>query len=259
MPAIDVNGERIEYLRQGSGTPLVLLHGVGANAALWAETIAALDRNHDVCALNLRGHGGSSCNGDLSAAALASDIVAAAGALGLESFHLAGVSLGGAVAVHVAATAPGRVRSLVVAGAGAGEGQALADEIYGIREAVHYLVPDDFAQQVGEALLAPDSAAERVAALADSITILTKQRYLRALEALAGAGLAELAGRVTAPTLVLRGALDELVTDADAAALARAVAGAKQATLPEAGHLANIDDPSGFAAALTAFVGALAA
>ena len=256
MPNIEVNGEHIEYVVQGTGAPAVLLHGAGADAGSWDEMLAALGGNHAVHAFNLRAHGGSSCNGDLSVAAIASDIAAAVEKLALEKFHLVGISLGGAAAIHLAAAAPGRVQTLAVAGVGIGSGQALADEIYGVREMVHYLVPDDFGLQVAEALLVPDASPERVAALSASIGVLTKQRYLRALEALAGAGLAGVAGRVSVPTLVLHGELDEMAPADEADALAGAIDGAARADIPDAGHLACIDNPSGFAAALKDFWGA---
>lgn len=250
MPSLDVNGERLAYLEQGAGRPVVLLHGIGADAGLWAETVSALGGGYRTYALNLRGYGGSSCNGDLSVAAMAGDVLAAADALGLAGFDLVGVSLGGAVAIHVAGRAPQRVRSLVVSGVGAGPGKALGDEIYGIREAAHYLAPEDFGPQVGEALLVPDAPAQRIEALASAIGVLTKQRYLRSLEALAAADLGAVAGTVAAPTLVLRGALDELADAVEAKKLAALVPGARYAEIEDAGHLANIDNPVAFAAAL---------
>jgi pimeloyl-ACP methyl ester carboxylesterase len=253
VPAIEVKGEHLNYIAQGAGRPLVLLHGIGSCAALWSKTIDAIAGDAAVHAFDLRGHGGSSCNGDLTVAALADDIAAAIDALGIETFDLVGVSLGGAAAVLLAAKFPARVRSLVVSGVGLEPSKALADEIYGVREMVHYLVPDDFALQVSEALLVPDAPAESVAQVARAIGVITKQRYLKSLEALAAASLAGIAPGVKAPTLVLHGAVDEMVSKADADALAGAVAGARRADLTDAGHLANVDDPDGFVAALKTF------
>jgi pimeloyl-ACP methyl ester carboxylesterase len=254
VPTVEVNGERLEYVQQGEGTPVVLLHGIGASADLWSEVLNSLGDAYAVCAINLRGHGGSSCNGELSVNALTGDIKAAADALVLKSFHLVGVSLGAAVAVRLAAMTPDAVRSLIVSGIGLEPSQALADEIYGIREAVHYLAADDFAQQVGEALLVPDAPPERVEALGRSISTLTKQRYLQALEALSAAQVKSVAAQVKAPSLVLRGELDELVVEADAATLAEVLGGAERAEIPDAGHLANVDNPTAFSEKLRSFL-----
>jgi len=254
VPTVDVNGERLEYLEQGSGPALVLLHGIGTDAPLWSGVIAGLGGKFAVRAFNLRGHGGSSCNGPMTVEAMADDIAAAMSALGQESFHLAGVSLGGAVAVQLAARAPGRVRSLVVSGVGAEPSKALADEIYGIREAVHYLVPEDFVVQVSESLLIPDASPEAVEAIGRALGVITKQRYLKSLEALQAARPGATAAGIKAPSLVLHGELDEMVGKADADALGRAMAGAKRAELSDAGHLAHVEQPAAFAAALGGFL-----
>lgn len=253
MPILEVNGERLEYLTLGDGPPVVLLHGVGACAELSTGVLGSLACKHAAYAISLRGHGGSSCNGTLSAGTLAEDVKAAAEALALASFHLVGVSLGGAVALHLAAMAPKAVRSLVVSGVGLEPGQVLADEIYGIREAVHYLDPDAFARQVAEAMLAPDAPDRRREALGRSISKLTRQRYLQALEAYSSAQLAVVVKQVQAPALVLRGELDELVPEADADALAKSLGGAARAEIADAGHLADIDNPAGFAGQLDSF------
>jgi pimeloyl-ACP methyl ester carboxylesterase len=107
---------------------------------------------------------------------------------------------------------------------------------------------------VGEALLAPDAPEERLAHVEQSLLTLTKQRYLQALEALAAADSNAAAGQIKAPALVLRGELDEMVEVADAEALAQALGSAEYAEIPEAGHLANVDNPSAFAARLRAHI-----
>ena len=110
MSTVDVNGERLNYVEQGSGPPLVLLHGIGCDAGLWSRVLDGLGGEYAARAFNLRGHGGSSCTGELSIAAMTDDIGAATSALGIETFDLVGVSLGGAVAVHLAAKFPARIR-----------------------------------------------------------------------------------------------------------------------------------------------------
>ena len=246
MPTIEVNGERLGYLTQGKGPPLVLLHGIGASADLWGGVLGSLGAEYAAYAISLRAHGGSSCNGALLVETLAEDVKAAAEALGLESYHLVGVSLGGAAALSLAAMEPKAIRSLVVCGVGLESSQALADEIYGIREAVHYLAPEVFAQQVAEAMLVPDTPNRQREALSRSITKLTKQRYLQALEAFSAAQLTAVVKQVKAPILVLRGELDELVSKENADALALSL-GAARAEIAGAGHLANIDNPAAFA------------
>ena len=254
MKTIEVNGERLEYFAQGEGVPILLLHGVGAHGGLWTEALKSLGDGYAAHAFSLRGHGGSTCNGSLSVDALTDDLQATVEVLKIAPFHLVGVSLGAAVALRFAATASDAVQSLTVSGIGLEPRKALVDEIYGVREAVHYLKPEDFALQVGEALLAPDAPEERLAQIEQSLMTLTKQRYLQALEALAAAEPKAVAGQIEAPALVLRGELDELVEAGDAEALAEAIGGAECVDIPDAGHLANIDNPDAFAARLRAHI-----
>jgi pimeloyl-ACP methyl ester carboxylesterase len=254
VPIVEVNGEKLHFIQNGSGPALILLHGIGARADLWADLIGQLSARYAVSAFDLRGHGASTCNRELSVAAMADDLIKAADQLQLPPFHLAGVSLGGAVALSVAAAAPERVKSLTVGSIGLGSGGALADEIYGIREAVHYLQPADFAEQVSQDVLNPDAPSERLEALASSIQSLGRQRYLKALEALAAAGLDTAAAKVKARTLVLHGEQDQLIAKPSADALAKAVGGARRVEVPDAGHLLDIDNPEAFAAELTGFL-----
>lgn len=255
MPTVDVGDETLHFIENGSGPAMILLHGIGANAEQWLDVIGALGGGYAVRAFDLHGHGGSSCNQGLSISAMTTDLLQAIKILRLEPFHLVGVSLGGAVAMHIAAAAPKNVKSLIVSDVGLDIGKVLADEIYGIREAVHYLQPDDFAEQISQALLSADALPERAQALAASIRTLTKQRYLQALEAFAAADLRPVAANVKASALVLHGEFDDLITTESADALARAVGGARRAELPNAGHLANLDNPIAFATAVGNFIG----
>lgn len=257
MPTIEANGETLSYTQSGSqnreGPAVVLLHAVGANAALWSRAVAQLDNDYTLYAFDLRGHGGSTLNGALSAADMAQDIAVALASLGVERFHLVGDSLGALVAVHLAASREA-VASLAVCGIGLAPDQALEDEVYGIREAVHYLADADFADQIGEALLIPDAPQSGIDGLRESIAMLGKRAYLAGLEVMAASDLTEMAASLTAPALVLRGTLDELVPLEQARALADAMGNASFSELEEAGHIAYLDNPKAFGDTLTSFL-----
>ena len=191
--------------------------------------------------------------GAFSVDALVEDIKAVAEKLSLPSFHIVGVSLGGAIALRLAAVTPKAIRSVVVSGLGLVPSQALADEIYGIREAQHYLAQEVFAHQVAEAMLMPDTPDSKRQALSRSILKLSKQRYLQALEAFSTVQFTDVVKHVRAPVLILRGELDELVSNADTEALSIALGGAARAEIANAGDLADIDNPSSFADHLNSF------
>ena len=120
---VDVGGRRIRYLKSGlSGEAVLLLHGFGGDLGNWLFNHQALAEKHVVYALDLPGHGESSK--DVGAGTL-DELAAVAAAfletVGVESAHLVGHSLGGAVALAMASSAPERVRSLsLVSSAGLG-------------------------------------------------------------------------------------------------------------------------------------------
>jgi pimeloyl-ACP methyl ester carboxylesterase len=113
--------------RAGAGPPLVCLHGFTDTWRTWELVLPALERNHDVLALTLAGHaGGPPIEGKANDAALIAAVEQAMDDAGLETAHVLGNSLGGYLALKLAAR--GRARS-VVALAPAG-GWARGDESY---------------------------------------------------------------------------------------------------------------------------------
>lgn len=114
---VNVKGTALSYLEagRGSGTPLLLLHGTFWSR-VWLPVLPALATQGRCVALDLPGFGASSGELDIDTATvpkLAETVLAAADALGLDRFDLAGHDIGGGIAQHLAATS-GRVRRLVL-------------------------------------------------------------------------------------------------------------------------------------------------
>ena len=122
---ITVEGRTIRHLRLGpeEGTPILMIHGFGADLGTWMFNQQALAEDRPVYALDLPGHGGSSKQvEDGSVAALAGTVRAYMDAAGIDRAHLVGHSLGGAIALAIALDAPDRVTALtLVAPVGLGE------------------------------------------------------------------------------------------------------------------------------------------
>lgn len=96
----------LAYTRSGSGAPLVLLHGIGLNRRSWEPVVPALARHFDVIAVDLPGFGDSAATVDAAPAALAEAVAGLLAELGVTTPHLAGNSLGGWVALELAAIRP---------------------------------------------------------------------------------------------------------------------------------------------------------
>jgi pimeloyl-ACP methyl ester carboxylesterase len=108
---------RIAFHRAGSGSRVLLIHGVGGDASNWDPIAAALRPHHDVIAMDLRGHGGSELiTGPVDAHDLARDALQVLDECGVMKCAVVGFSLGGAVAMALALDYPERVAKLAVIG-----------------------------------------------------------------------------------------------------------------------------------------------
>jgi pimeloyl-ACP methyl ester carboxylesterase len=113
MPQIAVDGLTINYDVQGEGKPLLLIPFLSADHACYAFQLPAYTQHFSCIALDLPGSGESDKPaGPYSTDGYADQVAAFLGAIGIERAHVAGVSLGAAVGIHLAARHPGRVRSL---------------------------------------------------------------------------------------------------------------------------------------------------
>ena len=113
MPQADVGGLTINYDVQGAGEPLLLIPYTSADHASYAFQFPAYTEHFSCIAVDLPGSGESDMPaGPYSTEGYADQIAAFLGAIGIERAHVAGVSLGAGVGLHLAARHPGRVRSL---------------------------------------------------------------------------------------------------------------------------------------------------
>jgi pimeloyl-ACP methyl ester carboxylesterase len=114
---IDTRGARIWVHQQGAGPAVLLLGGLGDPAESWQAQIDALSGRYRVVAPDNRGAGRSALPpGGASVAAMAEDAADVLRSLGVEDAHVAGFSMGGAVAQELALGHPSLVRSLVLSG-----------------------------------------------------------------------------------------------------------------------------------------------
>jgi pimeloyl-ACP methyl ester carboxylesterase len=113
MPRVEVDGVTINYDVQGEGEPLLLIPYLSADHACYAFQLPAYTEHFSCIAIDLPGSGESDKPvGPYSTEGYADQVAAFLGAIGIERAHVAGVSLGAGVAMHLAARHPERVRSL---------------------------------------------------------------------------------------------------------------------------------------------------
>ena len=113
MPQVDVDGLTINYDVQGEGEPLLLIPYTSADHACWAFQLPAYTEHFSCISLDLPGSGESDKPaGPYSTDGYADQVASFLDAIGIDRAHVAGVSLGAAVGIHLAARHPDRVRSL---------------------------------------------------------------------------------------------------------------------------------------------------
>src|SRR5918999_66595 len=123
MATAEVNGQTIYYEVHGEGEPLLCVMGLAADTLAWALNVPGFAERHRTVVFDNRDVGQSSmADAPYEISDMAQDALALADALELESFHLLGVSMGGAIAQEMALAAPDRVRTFTLAVSFAGSG-----------------------------------------------------------------------------------------------------------------------------------------
>ncbi|MEU1687552.1 alpha/beta fold hydrolase [Micromonospora sp. NPDC005707] len=243
----------VVFERRGAGTPLVLLHGIGHHWAAWSPVLDRLAEAHDVIAVDLPGFGRS----PVPAAGLPADmpglvagIVKLFAALGLDRPHVAGNSLGGAIALELAAA--GAVSS---ATALSPAGFCTPREL---RWALTVLTLHRNAARLPEPVLRSlfaNPALRTLAlgmilarpnrmALAEALADARALREARAFRAVARAGRGyTFAGAPTVPVTVAWGTRDRILPYRQAALARTRLPAARHLDLAGCGHVPMHDDP----------------
>ncbi|MCW2606663.1 MAG: alpha/beta fold hydrolase, partial [Frankiales bacterium] len=121
MPVARVRGARLHHERSGAGEPLLWITGFTISAAVFDPVLHLYEQTFDCVRYDNRGSGRSSAPlRPTTTAELAADAAGLMEALGLDSAHVYGLSMGGLVAQELAIRFPHRVRGLVLGGTGAG-------------------------------------------------------------------------------------------------------------------------------------------
>jgi 3-oxoadipate enol-lactonase len=249
----------------GNGPPVVLLHGLACGRRMWFNQIRALRKRFRVIAYDLRGHGETDAPAvaaDYSAAHLARDLAGVLDALRTERAAVVGFSLGGGPALALAAARPARVSHLVLADVGAGADEPVKIE-WMTRRWLTLIRQGDIEELVADMLrcefykvYARRSASRRahMAGLIRSTPIdglrftlseiLAKRKSLFRLDALLKS--------VAVPTLVLAGEHDYMCSKS-ARFLTQTIPDARLKFIANSGHMAPLEQPAAFSAALLEF------
>jgi 3-oxoadipate enol-lactonase len=235
---------------------LLLIHAFPVDARMWDQQVADLSKEHQVLAPSLPGFGGAPPAGDVLTMDAAAD--AAAGELegaGAERAVVAGLSMGGYVAFSLWRRHRDRVAGLLLVNTKAEpDDEAGKERRRGVAQK---------ARQEGSAAIAdaPPPLLSEAAdpALWDRVKEMIRRQPGESIAA-ASLGMADrpdsrpILGEIDVPTTVLTSSGDTLIPPDVTAPMAEAIPTAELVTLQNAGHLSNLEDPTGFTNALRALL-----
>lgn len=250
MPEVTVNDITLHYERSGSGSPVLLLHGLGSSSEDWENQVPVLSSTHDVIVPDFRGHGKTSKPaGPYSIAQFASDIVEMIEKLRIGPLPIVGISLGGMVAFQILADRPEMVTRLVVVNAlQAFETTRVSQRIQlAIRKVItRRLTMEKIGDVLSKRLLPDDDMSEQRATMVARWARNDKASYEAAFEAILDwEGVAEEMEETHIPITVISSDLDYIGPD-DKLPYVEAMPTAEMIVIENAHHGVPMERPERF-------------
>ncbi len=245
MPLARVGEIELSYERAGSGPPLLMIMGMSGTFDHWnADFLADLREDFETIVYDHRGVGASTrLEGQVTIAQFAEDAAGLLAALGLESAHVLGISMGGMVAQELALNHPQRIRALTLGCTYCGgEGSALTSEEV-MRKLAEGMMSGDRerALRAGwEVNVSPEFAANeqyarfREIGMRRAVPVEVIMAQMRAItEHDTSARLHE----ITAPTLIIHGTVDQLLPVQNGRMISGLIPGSGLEIFEGVGHL----------------------
>ena len=255
MPQVDVDGLTINYDVQGDGETLLLIPYTSADHACYAFQLPAYTEHFRCVAIDLPGSGESDTPpGPYSTEGYADRVAAFLGAIGIEQAHVAGMSLGAAVAMHLGARHRERVRSLSLHSGWDASDAYLKAVVEQWRTLASSLptIADVVIQGIFPWCFTPEMYAERpefVDTLVDFVRGRPAQPadgFLAQLDAVVAHDARTALAEIRAPTLITVGARDLVCSRRFAGRLQGGIAGSELIVFEHLSHAGLHEDPEAF-------------
>jgi 3-oxoadipate enol-lactonase len=266
MPNIEVNGTSLYYEDTGPGSTgetIAFSHGLLWGTELFEPQVAALRDRYRCIAWDHRGQGKSASDPNRHCIGMElvwQDAVALLEALRVNSAHFVGLSMGGFVAMRMAARRPDLVKKLVLIETSLGPEPTENVGRYRLLSAVYRTLGPRLIQSrvapimLGKTILGDPSRKQQVAQF---VKLMTRRRDMwKAVNGVidrAGIAQSELA-KIVAPTLVMVGDEDVATVPAKAQQIVASVRGARLVTIPRAGHSSTVEEPAAVTTAIEQFL-----
>jgi 3-oxoadipate enol-lactonase len=267
MERARINGVELAYELQGSGMPLVLIHGAQGDQTMFTDLASRFAERFRVLTFDQRGSGLSEKpHSDYSIALLADDTAALMDQAGFSAAHVIGVSMGGTIAQELVLRHPAKVRSLILGCTTPGGSKAI--RIGGNAFTAAYSTQAMSAEARGRALAEAAFTKGYIEQHPEIIPAMIKARRQRPLDPVAlerrmKAVLSHDAydrlPQITCPTLVITGKNDALVAWQNSQLLAEHIPHARLVLLEPAGHCFWLEQPQQSRDAIVQFLDSVSA
>jgi pimeloyl-ACP methyl ester carboxylesterase len=246
MPSVDASGTELHYLRAGEGEPLLLIQGMSATHLTWGRPfLDELERSFDCIVFDNRGMGLSGrAEMPFTIVDMAADTAGLLDALGLETAHIVGISMGGMIAQELALAHPERIRTLTLGATycGGPEGTLMAPEdLQMLGAAMASGNRDQVFRAMWEINMSPGFREEdsRFADFAEMGAALPapRQVILQQMRACGVHDTHQRLDRISLPTLVVHGDVDRLLGPDNGRQIASLIPGARLEMLAGVGHM----------------------
>ncbi|MHC9541776.1 MAG: alpha/beta fold hydrolase [Vulcanimicrobiota bacterium] len=236
---------KVRYLERGRGIPLLLLHSNGGTLEGWSLNMTELGRYYRVIALDIPGYGQSDpVEGEPGIESLASAVMKVLDTLEIKKTHIAGNSLGGILALEIAAEHPERTGKLVLIGTPCGEEHELQKLLAILSK---WEKEKDLAQITEEegAGITPKINATLVK-LINSNLKMAGSSFFQVNRSMASYPFKEQLEKVRNESLIIWGDQDGIASINNAWLLSRSLHGAPVHLIKGAGHSPQFDEPQSF-------------
>lgn len=241
----------------GTGTPVVLVHGLGGAVESWTDVSSALEPSHQVISYDLRGaRQNSRSSSPVSIDSLAEDLQALISALGLSPAIIVGHSLGGAVGLVLSAHHPGSVKGLVAVAAAVTPTPPQRGMLNGWAEQAVTGGLTELARGMATGGTSPRFRLSKPAQFEALVRLIQQsdpEGYSALAHAVSSMDITTEMAQVEVPVRFVAAALDVVSTPATNQELARSMKVATVVTIEQCGHHVEKERPDELAAAIESF------
>lgn len=247
MPEFRTSWGAVRYSVEGAGPPILLIHGVGARLNNWDDIAGILSRSFTVVRYDLRGHGNTSkILGPYSLEMFANDAEELLNHLNITRTHVAGHSLGGMVAITLAANHPRRVDRLAILSAAAGRTEEESRKVVERIDVIASGIPGDHFRNSLSRWFTDEFRAANPALMEQYATRSEENDpacYAAAYTVLATSEVESVLYRVKSPTLVVTGEFDLGSNPRMARVIHAGITGSELRILPKLRHSILVEAP----------------